>query len=219
MRIATRALIVVLWLLPLTPIGYCQAAYRQHGPALLNDLATTPGAILAQDTKDVLCSRGFHTRDVRAVSEDTKQQVCREYGVDREHCTGEFYEIDHLISLELGGSNDIQNLWPEPYTPQPGAKEKDKVENWLHQQLCSGKMSLAAAQAVIAQDWYAVYLGLPNVKKAKKTSQGKSSCTPTGAKPSGIPAGATGMCADGSYTFSQGHRGACSRHGGVSEWF
>jgi len=216
-RITIRALIFALSLLPLASFAYCQAHYRQREQVLLNDLAVTPGATLPQDSKDVLCSQDFHTRDVRAVSEATKQEACRLYGVDQEYCNGKLYEIDHLISLELGGSNDIKNLWPQPYAPKPGAREKDKVENWLHRQVCSGQMTLAAAQDAIAQDWYAVYLEMPTAKKEGKTSHAKSNGI--SARPNGIPAGATGMCADGSYTLSQSHRGACSRHGGVSEWF
>ena len=213
---AANKLALIVALLLLAPFAYCQAQYRQDGPALLNDLTVTPGATLPQDTKDVLCSPSFHTGTVRAVSEATKQQACREYGVDRAHCTGKLYEIDHLISLELGGSNDIKNLWPQPYLPTPGAHEKDKVENWLHRQACSGKMTLAAAQDAIAQDWYAVYLGMPNAKEARERSPEAKEPSP---KPSGNPTGETGRCSDGSFTFSQTHRGACSRHGGVSEWF
>ncbi|QBJ80428.1 DUF3761 domain-containing protein [Aquitalea sp. USM4] len=33
-----------------------------------------------------------------------------------------------------------------------------------------------------------------------------------------VPLGATAKCRDGSYSFSQHHRGTCSRHGGVSAW-
>jgi hypothetical protein len=59
-------------------------------------------------------------------------------------------ELDHLISLELGGSNDITNLWPEVGTvPNP----KDKVENALNRAVCDGRVSLAAAQRAIAADW------------------------------------------------------------------
>lgn len=32
------------------------------------------------------------------------------------------------------------------------------------------------------------------------------------------PVGATGVCKDSTYTFSTVHRGACSRHHGVSRW-
>jgi hypothetical protein len=59
---------------------------------------------------------------VRDVPAETKRQVYREY-VITSHVTGD-YEIDHLISLELGGSNSIRNLWPESYRPsRPGANE------------------------------------------------------------------------------------------------
>lgn len=33
-----------------------------------------------------------------------------------------------------------------------------------------------------------------------------------------VPAGATAICGDGTYSFSQSNRGTCSHHGGVSEW-
>ena len=58
--------------------------------------------------------------------------------------------MDHLIPLELGGSNAILNLWPE--TP-PGFHEKDKVENRLHKEVCAGRMTIEAAQILIAKDW------------------------------------------------------------------
>ncbi len=68
--------------------------------------------------------------------------------------------VNHLISLELGGSNDVKNLWPEPYLPLPGARQKDVLENWLHKQVCTGKMPLADAQAMISRDWYEAYLSM-----------------------------------------------------------
>ncbi len=67
------------------------------------------------------------------------------------------YELDHVIPLELGGCPDCAaNLWMEPWSP-PGAYEKDRVENYLHREVCAGQMSLIEAQTIIAQDWYAVY--------------------------------------------------------------
>jgi hypothetical protein len=35
---------------------------------------------------------------------------------------------------------------------------------------------------------------------------------------SAAPQGATAQCRDGSYSFSQSHRGTCSHHGGVGKW-
>ena len=68
-------------------------------------------------------------------------------------------EYDHLVSLELGGDpNDPANLWVEPPSPghKPGSgvnNPKDKVEAMLHTAVCSGKVTLAAAQQAIASNW------------------------------------------------------------------
>ncbi|SHN34339.1 hypothetical protein [Actinacidiphila paucisporea] len=66
-------------------------------------------------------------------------------------------EYDHLLSLEDGGDpNDPKNLWPEP--PDPGHTHginnaKDPVETRLKQAVCSGKVTLAAAQQALVSDW------------------------------------------------------------------
>ncbi len=124
----------------------------------LPDAACTPGAILADATTDQICTPGY-SKNVRNVSTQEKDQVYREYGI-KSHTVGE-YEVDHLISLELGGSNGIANLWPEAAEPRPGFHEKDKVENYLHDQVCNGKMSLQEAQYEIATDWMSVYNRMP----------------------------------------------------------
>ncbi len=113
----------------------------------------TPGATLPA-TSDEVCKSGY-SKTVRNVATATKNQVFANYGI-ASHKAGE-YEVDHFISLELGGSNDISNLWPEPAEPRPGFHEKDKVENYLHAQVCSGAMTLEEAQKAISTDWIAVY--------------------------------------------------------------
>ena len=35
---------------------------------------------------------------------------------------------------------------------------------------------------------------------------------------SSVPAGATALCRDGTYSFSRNRRGTCSHHGGVARW-
>ena len=68
------------------------------------------------------------------------------------------YEVDHLISLELGGSNDVGNLWPESYVSVPyNARDKDKLENTLHRLVCTGRMPLETAQELIRTDWIKAY--------------------------------------------------------------
>ena len=123
----------------------------------LPDPACTPGAIFPNATVGQICTPGYSS-SVRNVPSDVKDQVYAEYGI-ASHAPGE-YEVDHLISLELGGSNDIANLWPEPADPRPGFHEKDQVENYLHDQVCSGQMSLQQTQHDIATDWQKY---LPNV--------------------------------------------------------
>jgi hypothetical protein len=120
----------------------------------LPDTACTPGAIFADATTDKICQSGYAS-SVRNVPTSEKDQVYAEYGIAT-HYTGQ-YEVDHLVSLELGGSNDIANLWPEAASPTPGFHQKDQVENYLHDQVCSGKVSLQQAQYEIATNWLQIY--------------------------------------------------------------
>src|SRR5579859_6233563 len=122
------------------------------------DSACTPGAIIDTATVSQICQSGY-AKSVRNVTTSEKDQVYKEYGI-LSHSTGQ-YEVDHLVSLELGGSNDISNLWPEAASPQPGFHEKDKVENYLHAQVCSGAIDLKQAQIEIATNWIAVYNRMP----------------------------------------------------------
>ena len=124
----------------------------------LPDPACTPGAIFPDVTADQVCQSGYSSK-VRNVPDSVKQEAYADYGI-ASHVPGQ-YEVDHFISLELGGSNDIANLWPEPAEPRPGFHEKDKVENYLHAQVCNGKMTLQEAQYQIATNWLAVYQSLP----------------------------------------------------------
>ena len=133
-----------------------KALYRHHDKALLPDLSVTPG-VATSLTKAQVCTTKWGL-DERHVTPSMKSQVCLLYGLGP-HCYGrDTNEIDHLISRELGGADNDKNLWPQPYFQHPGAREKDAVENWLHKQVCSNKMSLSEAQNRIATDWYAVYL-------------------------------------------------------------
>ncbi len=124
----------------------------------LPDSACTPGAIFPDATTQQICAYGY-SRSVRNVPYSEKEQAYAEYGIQY-HSPGQ-YEVDHLIPLELGGSNKIANLWPEAALPKPGFHEKDKVENYMHDQACSGAISLRDAQIQIATNWLAVYHRMP----------------------------------------------------------
>jgi hypothetical protein len=111
----------------------------------------TPGAVIAGVGAAQICERGY-ARSVRDVSVALKRQVYAEYGTAASS-RSRAYEVDHLVSLELGGSNDIANLWPEAAEPRPGFHEKDRYEDYLHDEVCSGRISLVEAQRRIAADW------------------------------------------------------------------
>jgi hypothetical protein len=126
----------------------------QSGPPIVPDSNLTPGAALPVTTDDI-CVPGY-TRVVRDVPSSVKRQAYSEYGI-ASHQPGE-YEVDHLISLELGGSNSIRNLWPQSYRTEPwNARVKDALENELHDRVCSGQLDLATAQREIAGNWIAAY--------------------------------------------------------------
>jgi len=183
---------------------------------IVQDPTLTPGATFVGVTAAEVCVAGYAAR-VRNVPPAEKNEVFAEYHlVD----TPGAYEVDHLISLELGGSNDIRNLWPEPYAGRYGAHTKDKVENYLHDQVCSGTMSLTAAQVGIATHWWA-YLGSVGLSLPAAPAAGPRTATsppatsapgteptppatspqtgPQAAKPGAYcsPEGSTGMSPDG----------------------
>ena len=93
-----------------------------------------------------------YTASVRAVTTAEKKAVLVRDHQTKPGCC----EVDHAISLELGGSNDPKkNLWAEPYGGEYGAREKDKVETALHRRICGGMMTLYDAQKCITSDWIA----------------------------------------------------------------
>jgi hypothetical protein len=132
------------------------AACKVNGA--LPDSACTPGAVFASATVAEVCTAGY-AKTVRAVSAKIKKQVYAEYGFAYPQAAGAF-EADHQIPLELGGSNDMANLWPEAAMPVPGFREKDLVENYLHEEVCAGSINLKSAQELIADNWLQVYNGL-----------------------------------------------------------
>jgi hypothetical protein len=122
----------------------------------LPDRRCSPGAYYSKLTTSVICSSSFRTGPIRNVPDAEKHAVEVEYGL-APRAYGSTLEIDHIVSLELGGSNDIANLYPEKAKPRPGFHEKDRLENLLHERVCSGRISLAAARRQIASDWVRLY--------------------------------------------------------------
>jgi len=121
------------------------------GP-LVPDARLTPGAVRSLNATE-LCAAGgpAENRPPRPL----QQAVFHEYGIDGAAPDG--YEVDHLITPALGGSDDIRNLWPESYSSEWNAHVKDELEDYLHSQVCTGKIDLSTAQREIATNWIAAY--------------------------------------------------------------
>jgi hypothetical protein len=115
----------------------------------LPDPRCTPGSFDPAMTKTRLCAPGYRTSTYRPPS---SQSTWAKYHVvepayGQHNVSG---ELDHLVPLELGGSNDMTNFWVEAgKIPNP----KDAVENRLHAEVCAGKISLHTAQLDIAHNW------------------------------------------------------------------
>lgn len=124
--------------------------------------AFTPGAT-RQVTISEVCSVP-QEQVVGDVPVSLRQQVLEEYGIS--NARPEDYEIDYLIAPRLGGTEDLRNLWPEPYRNHAwNAHVKDALEERLHELVCSGQLDLRTAQHDIATDWIAAYKKYFHTKK------------------------------------------------------
>jgi hypothetical protein len=170
--------------------GPCQT--RHHG--MLPDPSCTPGsvdpAVTQANIGSTICRPGY-TETVRPPESQTEQFKfsVAEPAYGQGGLSG---ELDHLVPLELGGSNDATNLWVESGAiPNP----KDAVENALNREVCDGTLSLRAAQREIARNWLtaARQLGEPTGSApAAQPPPAQPSATGTG---SGChPTTSTGNC-------------------------
>lgn len=113
----------------------------------------TPGATW-HVTRDELCTGNAPL--VRDIAEHVRGEVVSAYGMSLTHASE--YELDYLITPELGGAPDRRNLWPQRYdAPVWNARVKDQLERLLPELVCGGHVDLATAQRDIAEDWIAAY--------------------------------------------------------------
>jgi hypothetical protein len=127
------------------------------------DPRCTPGGADPSVGANVLRNSSWRTRCLRNCeeSEAAKHEAYGWYQIRKpKHNSGEnqVCELDHLVPLELGGADGMGNIWPQ-CGPDGAAlddryfKIKDRVENYLADEVKSGRMPLDAAQRGIAADW------------------------------------------------------------------
>lgn len=114
---------------------------------------TLPKDALSLDTR-VVCVTGYSST-VRDVPISLKKKVYAKAGIkygDRSKCI-EGYEVDHIIPLSIGGSNDISNLQLQSYCGPRNAHDKDRDELKVLKQVCKDKtLSIEKAHQQM-RDW------------------------------------------------------------------
>jgi hypothetical protein len=145
--------------------GFCAAlagALMLASPALAEspaiaypDPALTPGAVRTTDHREI-CSAD--TSSLRHGSRARSDLIYGRYGIARSDRMQ--FTLDHLVPLEIGGADVIENLWPEPRRSLAGGWDdirKDQLERRLAILICSGQIPAQEAQEAIRTDWPAAY--------------------------------------------------------------
>jgi hypothetical protein len=114
----------------------------------------TPGAVRVMALGEV-CGEKDDDLDP-AVSVAIQQVIFAEYHVPQQQ-RGKEFQVDYLISPQLGGTAEIRNLWPQPYSTMWNAPAKDMLERRLQGMVCSGTITLEQAQQELAGDWIESY--------------------------------------------------------------
>jgi len=160
----------------LPPTATCKPIVKNGLP--LPDPACSPGAINPTVTVAVLTAPGFTTDCLRnkATSADRKEITYQWYKIPKPaHNSGQgmVCELDHIISLEIGGADTLENIWPQCGPSRAVLrnrffKQKDVVEDFLAGEVAAHRMALADVQRGIAQDWTQFLPAAKQAAAAKK---------------------------------------------------
>jgi hypothetical protein len=130
---------VKLMIALLTGFVLCAATARAQ-EALLPKPKLTPGRVAKSD------------KERAGVSLAMEQKVFARYRLP--WASRAAFKIDHLIPVELGGADTIDNLWPQSRRARPyGADRKELLAEVLRLKVARGQMTLEEAQELIRNDW------------------------------------------------------------------
>jgi hypothetical protein len=117
---------------------------------MLPDPKLTPGKIARKE------------KDRNGVTEEMERHVFDRYHIPWRR--RQEFKVDHLIPIELGGADAIDNLWPQSLSTRPyNAHRKEVLTRRLLARIAARKMTLEQAQKEISEDWiscFVEYLGI-----------------------------------------------------------
>ncbi len=154
-RYASYAALLFLIAISIGGITYRRVHRVEAKAVLLPNRSLTPGAVRNVALAD-LCQVVDDDDLDPVVSVPTQKTIFSEYGIPPEQSRVNF-QMDYLINPQLGGVDDVRNLWPQPYSSEWNARAKDELERHLHQMVCDHKIELADAQREIAENWIDAY--------------------------------------------------------------
>jgi hypothetical protein len=127
-----------------------------HGLMVTADPQCTPGEHY-RVTRRIACTPRLHPR--KDPSERLRHEVFHRYGIP--YSQHSHYEIDHRIPVFLRGKTTLRNLFPERnYRHRPSAfvwNPKDRLEDYVHRAVCSGRMPVGRALRIFSGDWRPAY--------------------------------------------------------------
>ena len=138
----------------------CVMALPAIAVAQLPNNYYTPGKAEKVDVKQ-LCAANVEA-SAKPIADWQKNSVLEHYGLRPESFSG---ELEHLVPVSLGGTNDPDNLYPFHAQGEYTLEAKQRLAVKLHELVCDGKISLKQAQDVFKKDWtkgYKQYLGAMN---------------------------------------------------------
>lgn len=167
----TRTLFCIsafIWLVCL--LSFCTTAYGQENQDAITALnaglffpdiggATNP-TVTQFNIQQTICLKGW-TATIRppvSYTNPLKKKLMAQAGIPWSQAKS--YELDHHVPLEAGGNpSSLQNLALQSYIAKPwNAHLKDKLENFIHRQICNGHLTLAQGEAVfMTPDWRTQY--------------------------------------------------------------
>ena len=162
------AIATLVGILAAAPVGACDVRPDKN----------LTGGSASIRTKERIAACGHAGENRGPMTRERQDEVLKRYGLP----TGAHpdYEIDHLIPLCLGGSDDPSNLWPQPrrrIEATWNAEAKERLERKICDLVCAGQIDdIAAAQKAFASDWIEAYQKY--FKERSIPPPGPASCTP-----------------------------------------